>query len=91
RSSPTRCGCSTSAPPPTAGRPWCCPAWTSRAQLLADAKALLPQIKEAALAAARIDAPRSRIQQLSKVSTAVVYGWFDEAGLPKLKGGKGGV
>ncbi|MFB7493073.1 hypothetical protein ACFCZC_20820 [Bacillus subtilis] len=64
---------------------------TQRAQLLADAKALLPQIKEAALAAARIDAPRSRIQQLSKVSTAVVYGWFDEAGLPKLKGGKGGV
>ncbi|MFJ2015585.1 hypothetical protein ACIQJ8_35775 [Streptomyces globisporus] len=49
---------------------------TRRAELLAEAKALLPKIQQAALEADRLGAQRSRAQQLSKISPATYYKWL---------------
>ncbi|MEV5887684.1 hypothetical protein AB0L74_34500 [Streptomyces sp. NPDC052020] len=47
-----------------------------RADLLQEAKELLPQIKEAALEADRLGASRSRAQQLSRISSSTFYKWL---------------
>lgn len=61
-----------------------------RAEHLAKARALLPELRAAAVQAARIGAQRSRIQQLSQASTGTVYGWLREAGLDVRSSEKGG-
>ncbi|MDC7341284.1 MULTISPECIES: hypothetical protein [Streptomyces] len=52
-----------------------------RAELLAQARALLPDLRKEAVEAVRIGAQRSRVQQLSRVSTGTLYGWLRDAGV----------
>ncbi|MGY4974908.1 hypothetical protein ACWGCC_37890 [Streptomyces nigrescens] len=59
-----------------------------RASLLAQAQSLLPELQKAAVRAAQLGASRSRIHQLTRMSPGPVYRWFDEAGLPKVRGKK---
>ncbi|MGW0536561.1 hypothetical protein [Streptomyces sp. NPDC003032] len=49
-----------------------------RADLLQQAKELLPQIQAAALEADRLGAPRSRAQKLSRISPATYYRWLTD-------------
>ncbi|MFF1401071.1 hypothetical protein ACFVZD_46125 [Streptomyces sp. NPDC058287] len=52
-----------------------------RAELLAEAEQLYGPLREAAIEAARVDAPRNRIRELARISSKTLYGWLDEAGL----------
>ena len=52
-----------------------------RAELLAEAERLYAPLRAAAIKAARVDAPRSRIRELAKISSKTLYGWLEEAGL----------
>jgi hypothetical protein len=52
-----------------------------RAEALAKAKELLPLLRDAAIKAARIEAPRTRIRELAHVSPDTLYGWLDAAGI----------
>ena len=52
-----------------------------RAELLAEAEKLYAPLKEAAIKAARVDAPRTRIRELARISSKTLYGWLEEAGL----------
>ncbi|MEU2440206.1 hypothetical protein ABZ595_29110 [Streptomyces rubradiris] len=49
-----------------------------RAELLRQAKALLPKIQAAALEADRLGAPRARAQQLSRISPSTYYKWLPD-------------
>ncbi|WP_121833801.1 hypothetical protein [Streptomyces sp. S1] len=52
-----------------------------RADALAKAKELLPLLRDAAVKAARVEAPRTRIRELAHVSPDTLYGWLDKAGV----------
>lgn len=49
-----------------------------RADLLRQAKELIPQIRAAALEADRLGAQRSRAQQLSRISPSTYYKWLPD-------------
>ncbi|MFB7747421.1 hypothetical protein [Streptomyces sp. NPDC056132] len=52
-----------------------------RAELLAQADALTPRLREAAVSAARAGATRSRVRELAGVSPKTLYAWLDDAGV----------
>lgn len=52
-----------------------------RADLLAEAEKLSAPLRAACIKAARVDAPRTRIRQLAKISSKTLYGWLVDAGL----------
>lgn len=58
-----------------------------RADLLRQAKELIPQIQAAALEADRLGAPRSRAQQLSRISPSTFYKWLPD----RQEGQQGGA
>lgn len=52
-----------------------------RAAALAEADRLGQELRTAAIKAAQLGAPRTRIKDLAKVSPATLYGWFEAAGI----------
>jgi uncharacterized protein YcfL len=51
------------------------------ADLAAQLDAVQKSLKEAAIKAVRVGAPRRRTQELARVSSWTFYGWLDEAGV----------
>ncbi|MGW5531712.1 hypothetical protein [Streptomyces xanthochromogenes] len=52
-----------------------------RTSLLAQAEALVPRLRDAAVAAAQAGATRSRIRELAGVSPKTLYAWLEESGV----------
>ncbi|MEW1914333.1 hypothetical protein AB0442_39025 [Kitasatospora sp. NPDC085895] len=57
-----------------------------RAALLAEADAVLEELRPAVLAAIRMGVARDRVRKLARISTTTLYGWLaDDDNLPVRK------